>query len=82
MTPLLELRDVTKTYGGLVAVDRASFVVEPARLHHRHKLTPYAGSTLYGTVRQTYVGGRLVYDAGTFASGPTGSLLRSAHGLH
>jgi allantoinase len=67
----------------LVVFDpEASFVVEPARLHHRHKLTPYAGRNLQGVVRQTYLGGRLVYDAGTFASAPTGALLRSAHGLH
>jgi neutral amino acid transport system ATP-binding protein len=32
VTSLLELRDVTKTYGGLVAVDRASFVVEPGKI--------------------------------------------------
>jgi branched-chain amino acid transport system ATP-binding protein len=32
VTSLLELRDVTKTYGGLVAVDQASFVVEPGKI--------------------------------------------------
>lgn len=29
---MLELRDVTKTYGGLVAVDKASFVVESGKI--------------------------------------------------
>ncbi len=38
----------------------ATFVVEPARLHHRHPITPYAGRTLTGVVRATYVGGRRV----------------------
>ena len=37
----------------------ARFTVDPAKLHHRHKVTPYAGRELYGVVRATYVGGRL-----------------------
>ncbi|AHG89678.1 allantoinase [Gemmatirosa kalamazoonensis] len=40
----------------------ASFVVDAARLHHRHPVTPYAGRELFGVVRRTYVGGRIVYD--------------------
>jgi neutral amino acid transport system ATP-binding protein len=32
VTSLLELRDVTKTYGGLVAVDQASFDVESGKI--------------------------------------------------
>ena len=39
----------------------ASFVVDPAKLFHRHPVTPYAGRELYGVVRATYVGGRLVF---------------------
>lgn len=39
----------------------ASFVVDPAKLLHRHSVTPYAGRELYGVVRRTYVGGRLVF---------------------
>jgi allantoinase len=38
----------------------ASFVVDPERLHHRHRITPYAGRELFGVVRQTYVRGRRV----------------------
>jgi len=34
-----------------------SFVVEPAKLHHRHKITPYAGRTLTGVVRSTWLRG-------------------------
>jgi allantoinase len=41
----------------------ASFVVDPARLFHRHKVTPYAGRELFGVVHQTYVCGRLAYDS-------------------
>jgi allantoinase len=39
----------------------ASFTVDPARLHHRHRVTPYAGRTLHGVVRATFVGGRAVF---------------------
>lgn len=38
----------------------ARFVVDPAGLHHRHPVTPYAGRELFGVVRATYLGGRLV----------------------
>jgi allantoinase len=35
----------------------ASFVVDPQKLHHRHKITPYAGRELYGKVEATFVVG-------------------------
>jgi allantoinase len=35
-----------------------SFVVDPARLHHRHRVTPYAGRTLTGVVRETMLRGK------------------------
>jgi allantoinase len=38
----------------------AEFTVDPALLHHRHKLTPYAGRRLRGVVKQTYLRGRPV----------------------
>ncbi len=52
----------------------ASFVVDPARLEHRHPLTPYAGRILRGIVHLTLVRGAMVFDRGTFAS-PHGALL-------
>ena len=36
------------------------FVVDPARLRHRHPLSPYAGQKLRGVVRQTWLRGELV----------------------
>jgi allantoinase len=39
----------------------AEFVVDRQRLRHRHKLTPYDGLRLRGRVRETYVGGEVVY---------------------
>src|SRR5690349_1505161 len=40
------------------------WTVEPDRFASRGKNTPLAGLTLRGRVRQTWLGGRLVYDAG------------------
>lgn len=37
------------------------FVVDPARLLHRHRVTPYAGRELFGVVRATFAGGRLAF---------------------
>jgi allantoinase len=34
-----------------------TYVVDPARLYHRHPVTPYAGRTLTGRVRQTWLRG-------------------------
>jgi allantoinase len=34
-----------------------SFAVDPARLRHRHRLTPYAGQRLHGVVRRTWLRG-------------------------
>jgi allantoinase len=53
----------------------ASFEVDAERLHHRHKLTPYAGRTLYGTVRWTLLDGGIIYDDGEFDGHPNGRLL-------
>jgi allantoinase len=38
--------------------DAASFTVDPARLRHRHPVTPYAGRTLTGVVRRTWLRGQ------------------------
>jgi allantoinase len=54
----------------------ASFEVDSERLHHRHKLTPYAGRTLYGVVRQTLLRGKTVYDDGQFPGPLSGRLLK------
>jgi allantoinase len=45
----------------LVAFDPdGTFVVDPHRLHHRNPVTPYAGKTLRGVVRTTWLRGRRV----------------------
>ena len=37
-------------------------VVKPAQLHQRHKITPYAGRSLFGAVLTTFVRGERVWD--------------------
>jgi len=46
-----------------------AFTVDPARLYHRHRLTPYAGQRLDGVVRRTWLRGEPAGDA------PAGRLL-------
>jgi allantoinase len=54
----------------LVAFDRSpAAVVDPAALRHRHPVTPYAGHTLLGEVRHTWLRGTPVGDV------PRGRLL-------
>ena len=48
------------------------FRVDPARLLHRHKLTPYAGVELRGVVEATFVRGEQVFDRGEIRGAPRG----------
>jgi allantoinase len=43
--------------------DAAQFTVDASLVHHRHKVTPWAGRTLEGVVQKTFVRGQLAYDA-------------------
>jgi allantoinase len=53
----------------------ATFAVDPAGLHHRHRLTPYAGRVLAGVVEATFLRGRKIYESGRLAAEPAGTLL-------
>ncbi len=56
--------------------DAARFTVSPAEIRHRHKVTPYAGRTLWGVVHETWVRGRRVYSkAEGLATRPLGSFV-------
>ena len=60
----------------LVAWDPdVDFVVDPAKLHQRHPLTPYAGRTLFGTVLTTFVRGERVWDRSRLVRAYGGRLL-------
>jgi len=56
----------------------ASFEVVPARLHQRHKITPYAGRKLAGAVETTFLRGRKIFDRGEFSPSPLGRVLHRA----
>lgn len=51
-----------------------SFTVDPAALQHRNRVTAYAGRTLYGVVRSTWLRGRRIVADGVIAE-PSGRLL-------
>lgn len=51
-----------------------TFTVDPAALQHRNHVTAYAGRTLYGVVRSTWLRGRRIVRDGEFTE-PKGHLL-------
>jgi allantoinase len=51
-----------------------SFEVRPEALQHRHRLTPWAGRTLRGTVVQVFLRGRLVYHRDRGFTDPPGGV--------
>jgi len=48
------------------------FRITPEIVQHRHKITPYAGEELRGTVKATYVRGRKVWEDGRTIGKPAG----------
>jgi len=54
----------------------AEFSVDPAKMHQRHKITPYAGRKLSGQVETTFLRGRKIFDRGEFSPSPLGQTLR------
>jgi allantoinase len=54
----------------------AKFHVDLAQLHHRHKVTPYAGRELCGRVETTYLRGRKIFERGELSAGPVGHVLQ------
>ncbi|MEO5987581.1 MAG: allantoinase AllB [Candidatus Eisenbacteria bacterium] len=55
----------------------AKFVVDSMQLHQRHPITPYAGRTLRGRVRGTWLRGHAVYDGSRLLGEPRGHWLRN-----
>ncbi|GAA1366367.1 allantoinase AllB [Streptomyces beijiangensis] len=51
-----------------------TFTVDPAELHHRNQVTAYAGKTLHGVVKSTWLRGVRIAHEGVLAE-PTGHLL-------
>ncbi|MFD8809517.1 allantoinase AllB [Streptomyces sp. NPDC059597] len=57
-----------------VLAPEETFTVDPARLQHRNPVTAYAGRTLHGVVKSTWLRGERVYTDGEFGE-PKGRLL-------
>jgi allantoinase len=53
----------------------AAFRVQPERLFFRHPVSPYVGRELHGVVRETWLGGRRVYDGERHLGEPSGASL-------
>ncbi|MER5179370.1 allantoinase AllB [Streptomyces sp. NPDC002896] len=51
-----------------------TFTVDPAELHHRNQVTAYAGRTLHGVVKSTWLRGERILAGGEFTE-PRGQLL-------
>ncbi|MYU54448.1 MULTISPECIES: allantoinase AllB [Streptomyces] len=62
-----------------VLAPEETFTVDPAALRHRNKITAYAGKTLHGVVRSTWLRGHRIND-GTTLTEPTGRLLERPPG--
>jgi allantoinase len=63
-----------------VLAPERTFTVDPARLHHRNPITAYAGRTLHGVVRATYLRGQLVAEEGVVTKKPAGRLIERPTG--
>ena len=50
--------------------------VDPAKLHQRHKVSPYAGRELLGVVEMTFLRGRQIFERGELSHSPLGQILR------
>ncbi|MEU2100079.1 amidohydrolase family protein, partial [Streptomyces globisporus] len=57
-----------------VLAPEATFTVDPAELFHRNQVTAYAGKTLHGVVRSSWLRGVRIASDGVLAE-PTGRLL-------
>ncbi|MEU9708938.1 allantoinase AllB [Streptomyces sp. NPDC047967] len=57
-----------------VLAPEATFTVDPAELFHRNQVTAYAGKTLHGVVRSSWLRGARIVSDGNLAE-PTGRLL-------
>jgi allantoinase len=51
------------------------FRVEPTELFHKNQFTPYQGKILKGKVKQTWLGGELIYKDGVMLNSPKGKFL-------
>jgi allantoinase len=55
--------------------DAARTTVTPESIHHRHRVTPYAGEVLRGQVAATYLRGQRIAERGACLADDLGALL-------
>lgn len=51
------------------------FTVDGRKLFHKHKVTPYDGEELYGSIVSTYLGGEIIFSSGNVIDDPIGKLI-------
>jgi allantoinase len=55
-------------------------MIQKEAIHHKNKLTPYEGESLYGVVNATFLRGKKVYGNGEFSGNPTGKIIFNNNG--
>ena len=56
------------------------YIIQKEAIHHKNKLTPYEGESLYGVVNTTFLRGQKVYENGEFLGNPTGKIILKNNG--
>ena len=56
------------------------YIIQKEAIHHKNKLTPYEGESLYGVVNTTFLRGQKVYENGEFLGNPTGKIILNNNG--
>jgi len=55
-------------------------MIQKEAIHHKNKLTPYEGESLYGVVNATFLRGKKIYKNGEFLGKPTGIIILNNNG--
>ena len=56
------------------------YIIQKEAIHHKNKLTPYEGESLYGVVNATFLRGQKVYKNGEFLGDPKGKIILNNNG--
>ncbi|MEA1880853.1 MAG: allantoinase AllB [Candidatus Marinimicrobia bacterium] len=56
------------------------YIIKKEAIHHKNKLTPYEGETLFGVVNSTFLRGKKVYEKGQFLENPKGKMILKNNG--
>ena len=56
------------------------YIIQKEAIHHKNKLTPYEGETLFGVVNSTFLCGKKIYENGQFLGHPSGKIILNNNG--